>query len=127
MPSTLREVPNVRQVPGERRRRWFATEHMDLIVWVGERGEALGFQLCYDKQEAGFEKAFTRTPDGDTHHHYVDSGEARRSGMKETPVLGNSAYFDPDRTERLFVEASAGLPEDIVELVVGMIRGFPLR
>ena len=46
---SLRELPRVRQVAGEPRRRWFHGHEMDLVVWEGEDGAPLGFQLAYDK------------------------------------------------------------------------------
>ena len=30
-------------------RRWFMDSYFDLIVWYDDRGNATGFQLCYDK------------------------------------------------------------------------------
>ncbi len=44
----LRELADVRQIPGEPRRRWFADDYFDLIVWFDKRGQIIGFQLCYD-------------------------------------------------------------------------------
>ena len=50
---SLRELPRVRQVAGEPRRRWFHGHEMDLVVWEGEDGAPLGFQLAYDKHRDG--------------------------------------------------------------------------
>jgi len=41
----LRELSHVRQAFEEPRRRWFADDYFDLIVWVGNRSEYIGFQL----------------------------------------------------------------------------------
>ena len=47
MPS--KEHLNVRQIPGESKRRWFHSENFDLIVWLsGDQGFS-GFELCYDE------------------------------------------------------------------------------
>jgi len=37
----MREIPDVQQVPGEPRRRWFFSHEQDLIVWFGEDGDRL--------------------------------------------------------------------------------------
>ena len=46
----LREVPNVRQHPGDCFRRFFTDEALDMYVWYIE-GLMVGFQLCYDKHK----------------------------------------------------------------------------
>lgn len=47
--ALLEEVSRVPQHPGEHRRRWFASDTLDLIVWSDASGKLIGFQLCYDK------------------------------------------------------------------------------
>jgi hypothetical protein len=120
--GALREIRGVRQVPGERQRRWFASEDMDLIVWH-EADAPVSFQLCYDKGRR--ERALTCTADGALSHAYVDDGESRNSGYKEVPVLVDGGSFDPERVERLFIEASARLPAPITALVLEAIRRHP--
>ena len=44
----LRELRDVRQVPGESRRRWFASDYFNLIVWYDDDDEPArvsGFHL----------------------------------------------------------------------------------
>lgn len=113
--SVLREIRNVRQVPGERRRRWFTSEAMDLIVWIDETWAPVGFQLCYDK--GVHERALTFSADGDLSHATVDDGEATSRPLKSTPVLTSGGYYDPARVKRLFDEASQGLPKPILAFV----------
>jgi hypothetical protein len=72
----LRELSHVRQALEAPRRRWFADDYFDLIVWVGNRGECIGFQLCYDK--SGDEHALTWHKKTGFRHHRVDSGELQR-------------------------------------------------
>jgi len=45
----LREVPNVRQIKGESKRRWFSDDYFDLIIWLDETDEIVGFQLGRDR------------------------------------------------------------------------------
>ena len=82
----LREVNEVQQVPGEPRRRWFASEALDLIVWEDADRRVTGFQLCYRVDDD--EKALTwRAGRGFTHNR-VDDGEGRPARHKMSPVLG---------------------------------------
>jgi hypothetical protein len=48
--AVLRQIGDVRQVPGEPTRRWFSDENFDLIVCFAPENEVIGFQLCYDKE-----------------------------------------------------------------------------
>jgi hypothetical protein len=117
----LREVPNCRQVPGERPRRWFESEAMDLIVWLSADGRPVGFQICYDKGRR--ERALTSTVEGRLTVASVDDGEGGASGYKEAPVLVSETPafapgpFEVAHVRRLFDEASGDVPAEIVELV----------
>lgn len=113
--APLREIRFVRQVEGERRRRWFTSETMDLIVWIDETWAPVAFQLCYDKGTN--ERALTFSADGKVSHERVDDGESDRAPLKATPVLIVGGYFDPIRVKRLFDEASLDLPKPILAFV----------
>ena len=52
----MKELRSSRK-PGEPERRWFHGDQLDLIVWLTEEGEIMGFQLCYDRR--GKERALT--------------------------------------------------------------------
>lgn len=120
MPA-MREVVPTRQVPGEPRRRWFASRELDLIVWYDDAGALRGFQLCYDKGRA--EHALTWEPAAGLVHRAVDDGEASAGVRhKATPVLALDAPLDVDSLRERFTAGSAGLPREIVELVVGRLR-----
>lgn len=88
----LKELDNVRQVPGEGRRRWFADEYFDLIVWLDDEDGLAGFQLCYDKM--GSERALTWRADGGYSHHAIDTGEDRTGRQKATPILVADGLFE---------------------------------
>ncbi len=118
---SLRELPRVRQVAGEPRRRWFHGHEMDLVLWEGENGEPVGFQLAYDKHRnehliawhAG--RGFT--------HYQVDDGEAQ-SLSKEAPLLFRDGAFPRDRVLEQFLAAAAALPPGIAGFVAGRLREF---
>lgn len=44
----LKEILDVRQVPGDARRRGFFSEVLDLTAWFDNRDDILGFELCYN-------------------------------------------------------------------------------
>ena len=95
----LRELADVRQIPGEPRRRWFADDYFDLIVWFNKKGESIGFQLCYDLP--GEERALTWHKNTGFSHRRVDDGERQRP-YKATPILVADGSFDDAAVSELF-------------------------
>jgi hypothetical protein len=120
----LRELADVRQVPGEPRRRWFSSPDLDLIIWVGERGAVLAFQLCYDKSRG--ERALTWHSERGYDHAAVDDGERQPSQYKSTPILVADGRLDRERVLELFVAASEALPHSIRETVADLIMRSPV-
>src|SRR5262245_47560937 len=123
MTASLSEVFNVRQVPGEPRRRWFTSNEFDLIVWCDESGRPAAFQLCYDKPLA--ERALTWTPELGFVHTAVDDGEGVGGKHKGTPILAPNGSFAAIRVSERFAEVSGKLPRDIVEFVDTRLRQHP--
>ena len=117
----LRELSNVRQALEEPRRRWFADDYFDLIVWVGKRGEFIGFQLCYDK--SGDEHALTWHKKTGFNHHRVDSGELQRP-YKATPILVADGVLDFASLIYLFKERSRKMDQQVARFVLGKIEGI---
>ena len=80
----FREIPIVKQVPGEPTRRWFVDERIDLFVWFGPDQAYTGFQLSYDKPIS--EKAITWKRDAGFAHTRVDDG-SRPGQHPGSPLL----------------------------------------
>jgi hypothetical protein len=120
--TLLRELPEIRQVAGEPRRRWFSSPDLDLIVWLDDTDTMLGFQLCYDKSRG--ERALTWRADRGYDHAAVDDGEARPS-HKETPILVANGYLDRARVAEIFREASVSIPPPIRDAVADLIDRSP--
>ncbi len=118
---SLRELPRVRQVAGEPRRRWFHGHEMDLVVWEGEDGALLGFQLAYDKHRDEHSIAW-RAGRGFA-HYLVDDGEAAPLA-NETPFLHPDGAFERDRVLADFLAAAAALPPGIAGFVSARLREF---
>ena len=119
----MQEIPQVRQIPGERRRRWFASDRFDLIVWLDDDGAMAGFELCYDKQHT--ERSLIWQPAEGFAHMAVDDGEQRPGKYKGTPVLAPDGVFDARPIRAAFIEAAGALPQDIVTGVATALESHP--
>lgn len=118
----MEEVLETRQVPGEPRRRWFASLDFDLIVWCDTAGAPIAFQLCYDKGRA--EHAITWEPATGLLHNAVDDGELHIGlRYKATPVLAPDGAFELDRIAERFAAESRDLPPDIAAFVTARLDG----
>ena len=110
----LKEVPNLRQIPGMEPRRWFASKNLNLIVWYSQQSLS-GFQLSYfDGSE---EKALTWRKDKGYSHNRIDDGEACVGKPKKTPMLLADGDFDQTRVLALFDAECSGLPAEIAAFV----------
>jgi hypothetical protein len=119
--EVLREIHDVRQVPGEPRRRWFSDENFDLIVWFGPENEVIGFQLCYDKVTE--QKALTWLKQDGYRHSRVDDGD-HPGKMKASPVLEADGHFDREGIGRRFRENRGDVPEKIADSVSKRIMHY---
>lgn len=123
MKNMLREHHDVRQVPGELRRRWFTSDRFDLIVWLSDKGDFSGFELCYDRQRR--ERALVWRPASGFSHMAIDDGEARPGKHKATPVLVADGQFDLARVRADFARESASLPKELAEYVLALLDVYP--
>jgi hypothetical protein len=112
----LRELPHVRQVLEEPGRRWFVDAYFDLIVWVGDGGECIGFQLCY--AISGDEHALTCYKETGFKHHRVDNGELQRP-YKATPILVADGVVDFVSLSCLFTERNRKMDQQVAGCVLG--------
>ena len=119
----LREVQNVRQVPGEQPRRWFEDDRFDLILWLDAAGAIVGVQLCYDK-DVGKERALTWRKGRGFSHQRVDDGEHQPGTFKMTPILVADDIADVGNLLRNFLAASQELEPAIVAAVVDIIKRY---
>ena len=118
----LREVTNVRQIPGDPPRRWFSDEFFDLIVWFAPDKTVHGFQLCYDI--ANKPRALTWFKDLGYTHDGIDDGEPPGGLTKASPILVPDGLFDTTHIAAKLAAADGELPCDIRELVLAKIREY---
>jgi hypothetical protein len=113
----LKEFPN--RQPEDR--RWFGDDFFDLIVWLDQRGEIVGFQLCYNV--SGDEHALTWNEKTGFGHQRVDDGELHRP-FKETPILVADGPFNSAAILRHFKERSNSMDEKVARFVLGKIEVY---
>jgi len=120
----LREENNVRQIEGDPRRRWFADEYFDLIVWFEPDGSIWGFQLCYDREFKP--RALTWTKAHGYKHTGIDDGESVYGSQKGSPVLVEDGLFDSGPMADRLAAASADLPPQINLFLLEKVRAYKL-
>lgn len=118
----LLEIPNVEQVPGELRRRWFFSHEQDLLVWFGDDGVPVAFQLSYGKYRN--EHAIRWKAASGFTHHRVDDGESGAL-TSDAPLLMAAGVFDAPRVLRRFRELSAEMPREIADFVAARLQEHP--
>ena len=122
--NALIELKSVQQIADERRRRWFSSTDMDLIVWYDDGGSIAGFELYYDKNIR--EHVFIWSADRGFTHLAVDDGEQKPVlNYKEAPILIPDGHIDPNRIRTLFEGSCENLPAEVVTLVRRKLMQHP--
>ena len=120
----LKEYTRVKQIEGESRRRWFADNYFDLIVWFDEKDQIVGFQLCYDIERS--HRAFTWQKDSGFSHHKIDDGENRPGKVKASPILVPDGVFEYEEIAARFRQHSQQLDSQIATTVYRTILQYPV-
>ena len=122
--NALIELKGVQQIVDQRRRRWFSSTDMDLIVYYEEDDSIAGFELYYDKNVR--EHVFIWGADSGFDHLAVDDGEQKPVlNYKETPILIPDGQVDPNRIRRLFERSREHLPAELATLVQKKLAQYP--
>jgi len=103
------EVPDVRQITGEPRRRWWIDADLELIVWFDKNNRMIAFQLCYTID--GHQKALTWRE----RHGYFH---------KSTPILIMNGIFDKETVGNRLTKSAQGLPGEIASFVQQKISEY---
>jgi hypothetical protein len=113
--NKLRELKNVRQMPGEGFRRWFGSDCFDLWVWYSQdRISLTGFQLVWDDSAL----AITWTTD----HGFSDRRITPEGfGMKMTTLLDGEAGKVSPLLISIFKHHAEDIAKDLVSLIVEKI------
>ena len=118
----LYEITRVQQVPGEPRRRWFFSHEQDLLMWFGDNGTPVAFQLAYSKYRN--EHAIRWKVGSGFTHYSVDDGEAG-AVTSDTPILLPGGFFPVSEVLTRFIELSDEVPREVVAFVTARLREHP--
>ena len=121
--ADLREIKEVRQIPGERQRRWFTSNEFDLFFWCDATGAVNSFQLYYDKPRS--EHALIWKRGAGSSHFAVDDGEGRPFRHKGSPILVADGHFDVARVADRLASAGGQVPQGILDFILARMREFP--
>jgi hypothetical protein len=121
--ALLREILDVRQVPGDAHRRVFFSDDLDLTVWLDNRDGIVGFELCYDKETN--ERAVRWSRQEGFQHQKVDDGENRPGRYKATPILVPDGEFPVQKISRLFQENSRDIDQHIAKFIYNKLLEYP--
>lgn len=122
--STLIELSSTQQIPGERRRRWFSSTEIDLIVWYDKDESIAEFELYYDKNIR--EHVFIWRADRGFSHLAVDDGEQKSAlNYKQAPILIPDGHIELNRIRELFEGSCESLPTEISTLVRQKLEQHP--
>jgi hypothetical protein len=116
------EMTNVRQVPGDYFRRWFADENFDLIAWYEAGSNLYGFQLTYDK--GGEEKTVTWFGNGAVSHHQVDSGEDDPLANRTPILIQADGQSNMRQVLSDFKASGKGIPLKLRSIVRAKLREY---
>ena len=118
------EIKDVKQEPGPGRRRWFESDHFDLVVWLEPDERIAGFQLCYDFGRG--ERALTWREGGGFAHNMVDTGT--ESPFKNcTPILVADGEVPWSEVTSRFTARSGSLEPALRDFVLTKLQSSRLR
>lgn len=124
--SQLAEVANVVQRAGEPRRRWFASESLDLLLWFNEAAAPIGFQLSW--RDGGAGHAITAREGSGLLHERVDEGSRGGAGYARSATLHTAVEdYDLALIQPRFAAASQRLAPALRDYVMQQLGGPALR
>ncbi len=110
------EISHVRQVPGERRRRWFSSQEFDLVVTEDGSGQPRAFELYYDIYSAEQGGVLCRE-DGALLHCGVDASRGPGGSPATGMIVSRRTVFNAHHIIPRFLDRAAHLPPGIVAWV----------
>lgn len=117
----LSEVADVKQIPGETPRRWFASLEGDLFTWQRD-GRLTRFEYCYNKPYN--EHVLIWTLDQGFGHFRIDDGESDPMHNR-APIAIADGVWDPD-TVRWRLEATAsGIEPALYRQILTVLYRMP--
>lgn len=119
----MHEINDIQQPAGEPRRRWFFDPVMELVVWLDDADDIVGFQLVYDRPMDPH--ALTWYEESGYYHHRVDDGECPdTTAFKGIPILIADGRFDYQRVGKDFKGKSVDIDPRVAGFVYDKIMQF---
>ncbi|MDB6170383.1 MAG: hypothetical protein JWM88_3247 [Verrucomicrobia bacterium] len=109
----FQEHRSVRQEPGQQR-RWFEGDGLDLIVWLDDKNEVAGFQLCRDAH------ALTWRRGRGFAHGRIDEGDSTPL-KNETPIIVPNGRVPWAELTKLFESHSGSLEPPLRDLILARL------
>ncbi|MFH0975351.1 MAG: hypothetical protein V1874_06175 [Spirochaetota bacterium] len=120
----LKETANVQQIDGEHKRRWFWSDYFDLIVWISDENNIMGFQLCYDIRKN--QRVLTWKKETGFSHDKIDDGESQSGKHKASPILTADGIFEKENVSAAFRNESRDIDKQIADFVYSKILEYVL-
>ncbi|MDF1591208.1 MAG: hypothetical protein P1P89_06810 [Desulfobacterales bacterium] len=119
----MHEIKDIQQPEGEPLRRWFFDPAMELVIWIDDSGDIVGFQLVYDRPMDPH--ALTWYEESGYYHHRVDDGECPdTTAFKGIPILIADGRFDFRRVGADFKRKSIEIESQVAAFVYDKIMRF---
>lgn len=119
----LTEIKETRQVAGEPRKRWFRDRELDLLVWLDETDDMVGFQIAFRRIDEPV--AITWWKDTGLRHHRLDEGESRPGRYKATPILlAARGAVDVSGLIPRLRDADGGMGTEFLSTVVEILTAY---
>jgi hypothetical protein len=115
----LKEYPAT-QHKGEPKKRWFADDYFEIIIWLDNDSAISGFQLCYDKKKN--ERALTWTKQNGFRHDWVDGGETSPT-KNRSPILTEDGAFQVAPVLQQFILRSKNMEGPLRSFIIEKLKG----
>ncbi|MEJ5285315.1 MAG: hypothetical protein WHS77_09745 [Brevinematales bacterium] len=116
----LKEIKNVSQIPGEKKRRWFSSPDFDLFVFF-ENDEIVEFQLSYNKKDK--EKIVIWSKEVGFSHQAVDEGD-HPGKIKRSPIIVPDGIFNKKEVLEDFIKESKNIDKKIANFVSEKLNSY---
>jgi hypothetical protein len=117
----IAEIRNVRQNPGDRFRRWFVDDQIEIFVWYEPDGGIFGFQICCKSSDASLVSTWTRMRGFS--HSILDEGEDKPT-VNRSPLLRPAPPRNLGLVQRSFAAIADGLPQAEQAFVTAKLAKF---
>ncbi|MCP4702780.1 MAG: hypothetical protein GY862_38865 [Gammaproteobacteria bacterium] len=115
----LTEVANVKQLRGDKVRRWFSDDFFSLFLWYTQEGTIMHFELRYGKGRGKY--ALTWTLERGYMHCKSEDSEMEQL----SPKIECDDEFDWRKTAQRFLKSSGQIDPEVASFVHGKLIEYP--